>query len=318
MRALGDRHPAVARVLYRIDHAFFAITLWLIRLMPLDTASRFGAWIGATLGPRFKKSRALTDNLRVAFPHLGEDARKAIAREAWSNAGAVFAEYAHLEEIADPANDRLEIVTLGDIDAFRPGGRPAIFVTAHQANWEVALATIRRCVDRISALYAPPTNPLLERLMAHWRAKLDCEMLPRDESMRPMLRALGAGRSLGLVIDRRVDSGKPVMLFGHPKPTTLIPARLALKSGADLVPVRIERLGGARFRATFYAPVPVPGDGDEIERATAMTTSVYALYETWVRECPGDWFPAKRLWPKDVYAGAGDSLSGGSSQRTNT
>ena len=305
LRALGDRHPAAARILYRIDHAFFAFVIWLIRLMPVDAASRFGARIGATLGPRFKKSRALAENLRIAFPELSEQRRAAITRQAWANAGAVLAEYAHLEEIARPDSGRLQVVQLAEIDAFRPAGRPAIFVTLHQANWELCLAAIHRQGALVSGVYAPATNPLLDRMLTESRTRLGYDLLAREESMRPMLRALHAGRSLGLVIDRRVDSGRPIALFGHPKPTTLVPARLALRTGADLVPTRVERLGGAHFRATFHPPVAVPAGEDEIERATRMTEAMHALYEQWVSERPGDWFPSKRLWPKDVYAGDG-------------
>jgi len=302
LRALGDRHPAVARVLYRIDHAFFASIIWLIRLLPVDAASRCGARIGALLGPRFRKGGALDENLRIAFPALTPAQRGRIARDAWSNAGAVFGEYAHLPEIAHPGSQRVEVCVLGEVPPLQDPDRRAIFVTMHQANWEIAAAAIHRFGLKLSCVYSPPTNPLLDALLARWRGTLGCELLAREESMRPMLRALQAGRSLGLVMDRRVDSGKPVALFGQPKLTTLIPARLALRTGAALVPLRVERLQGARFRASFHPPVEVPPVDDEIERATRMTAAVHALFEQWVRERPGEWFPSKRLWPKEVYA----------------
>jgi len=94
-----------------------------------------------------------------------------------------------------------------------------------------------------------------------------------------------------------------VRLFGHGKPTTLIPARLALRYGFDLVPIRVERLEGAHFRVSFHPPVAPPAEGgDEIERAVRMTERVHALFEQWIRERPGDWFCSKRLWPKSAYA----------------
>ena len=303
LRALGERHGTVEAVLYRLDRAFFGTLLWLIRRLPVDTASRLGARIGAALGPRFRKGRALDDNLRLAFPDKSEDERKRIARQAWGNAGAVFAEYAHLDEIAFGENGaRIAIEVLGDIRTLRDATQPSVFVSAHQANWEVIAAAIARRNVPLAAVYAPPTNPLLDELLNRWRTRIGCELLARDESMRPMLHALRQGTSVGIVMDRRVDSGKDVALFGHPKCTTLIPARLALRYGFDLVPIRVERLQGARFRVTFHPPVAVPAGGDEIERAIRMTGSVHALFEQWIRARPGDWFPSKRLWPKSAYA----------------
>ncbi len=303
LRALGERHGAVEAVLYRLDRAFFGTLLWLIRRLPVDTASRLGARIGAALGPRFRKGRALDDNLRLALPDRSEDERKRIARQAWGNAGAVFAEYAHLDEIAFGENGaRIAVEVLGDIRTFRDPAHPAVFVTAHQANWEVSAAAIARQGVPLAVVYSPPTNPLLDELLNRWRTRIGCELLARDESMRPMLQALRNGTSVGIVMDRRVDSGKDVALFGHPKSTTLVPARLALRHGFDLVPIRVERLQDARFRVSFHPPVAVPGGGDEIARAIGMTESLHALFEQWIREHPGDWFPSKRLWPKSAYA----------------
>lgn len=303
LRALGERHGFVEAVLYRLDRAFFGALLWLIRRLPLDTASRLGARIGGSLGPRFRKGRALEDNLRLAFPDKSDDAIRDIARAAWGNAGAVFAEYGHLDEIAfGEGGARIEVEVRGDIRALRDAAQPAVFVTAHQANWEVIGAAIARQHVPLAVVYSPPTNPLLDELLNRWRTQIGCELLARDESMRPLLQALRKGTSVGIVMDRRVDSGKDIALFGHPKPTTLVPARLALRHGFDLVPIRVERLQGARFRVTFHPPVAVPAGDDEIARAIRMTESVHALFEQWIRERPGDWFPSKRLWPKSAYA----------------
>ena len=307
MRALGARNARVEQVLYRLDRAFFGGLLWLIRLLPVDRASRFGAAIGRTLGPRSRNSRALEANLRIALPQLTVTERQQIVREAWANAGAVFAEYGHLDTIIQVDSGRLECVVHGDIETLRNPARPAIFIGAHQANWEMTGAAITRLGIPLAALFSPPTNPLLDEMLQHWRAKLGCEMLTRDESMRPMIRALNNGSSLGIVADRRVDSGKPVPLFGHDKPTSLVPARLALRFGFDLVPVRTERLHDARFRVSFYPPVAPPATaGDEIEQAILMTGEVHRLFEQWIRERPGEWFCSKRLWPKEAYGGASE------------
>ena len=113
-------------------------------------------------------------------------------------------------------------------------------------------------------------------------------------------------------MDQRVDSGVPIPFFGIDKHTTLVPARLALRHGYDLVPVRTERLDGARFRVTFLPPLrPDDPGADEIEQARQVTRKINALFEEWIRERPTDWWCSKRRWPKDAHppgrgaAGAG-------------
>lgn len=303
LRALGDRHAWLQRLLYRLDRCFFGALLGILRLLPLDTASRLGAAIGGALGPRFRKGSAIAANLRVALPELDEAQRARVARDAWANAGALFAEYAHLPDfVGGHARDRLEVEVAVPLRACAEPAKPAIFVAAHMANWELIAGAVHRLGLPLACVYTPPTNPLLDELLHRWRAELGCELLPREDSMRPMIRALAAGRSLGIVADRRVDSGRPVMLFGHPKPTSIIPARLALRFDCELVPVRVERLAGARFRVSFHAPVAHAAGSDEIERAVLMTEQVHRLFEGWIRARPGDWFCSKRLWPKPVYA----------------
>ena len=121
--------------------------------------------------------------------------------------------------------------------------------------------------------------------------------------MRVLMRELNKGRSIGLVMGQRVDSGTPLPFFGIPKLTTLIPARLAVRFECELVPVRAQRLEGARFKITFYPPVqPDDGTAGEVETAKQMTLKVNAMLEQWILEAPEDWICTKRRWPKDAHS----------------
>ena len=81
--------------------------------------------------------------------------------------------------------------------------------------------------------------------------------------------------------------------------TSVMPARLALEFGCELVPARVERLQGARFRVTVYEQVrPDEDTVDEQAQVLQMTRKVNALFESWIRERPDQWFCTKRRWPK--------------------
>jgi len=150
-----------------------------------------------------------------------------------------------------------------------------------------------------ASLYSPPTNPMLDRLLLDSRRALDCELLPRDNSARGLMRALKQGRTIGMVMDRRVDDGKSIRFFGHDKQSTLLPAKLALKTGCDLVPLQVERLQDAHFRVTLHPPVR-PGNDllDETAQAIDMIQQVHDQFENWISQRPEDWFCSKRLWPR--------------------
>jgi KDO2-lipid IV(A) lauroyltransferase len=135
------------------------------------------------------------------------------------------------------------------------------------------------------------------------RRALNCELLSRDNSARLLMRALKQGRTAGIVIDRRVDEGRPVSFFGRDKLSTQMPAKLALKFGCDLVPAQVERLEDARFRVTFHEPVlPADLEADEHGQALDMTAQVHQHFESWIQQHPEDWFCSKRLWEKQKNA----------------
>jgi len=159
LRALGERHGAVEAVLYRLDRAFFGALLWLIRRLPVDTASRLGARIGAALGPRFRKGRALDDNLRLAFPDKSENERRRIAREP----GATPARCSP----NTPTSTRSPSARTARVSGSRSAATSARSATPPirgvrdraPGNWEVSAAAIARQNVPLAVVYSPPTNP---------------------------------------------------------------------------------------------------------------------------------------------------------------
>jgi KDO2-lipid IV(A) lauroyltransferase len=173
----------------------------------------------------------------------------------WDSFGATLAEYAHFATLCDRAFDRhVEVVCQAGFDACRRIGRPCIFVTAHLGNWEIAPATAWYLGLPLTVVYSPQANPLTEWLVQRQRRHLRCRFLQADTGMRSLLQELRAGRSLGLLVHLRVKGGDRVPFCGRDTTTTLVPARLALKVGCPLVPVRVERV---RPRRTCGSPCTI-------------------------------------------------------------
>ena len=308
LRKYFERWSFVRHLLWMTEAAVFGAFLAFARLLPADRASLIGRRVVMWVGPRLDKHRIFKRNFRLAFPGKNEQEIDALATAAWGGAGGLLAEYAHLWNICvRQADSRLQIATVGDVPVLSDPARPTIFVSAHLANWEVCAGGIKKAGIPVTAVYTPLQNPWLNRILMRQRRHLGCRLLPRDESMRSLVRELGKSRSIGLIMDQRVDSGVPIPFFGIDKFTTLVPARLALRHGYDLVPVRTERLDGARFRVTFYAPIlPDDAGADPVEQATQMSRKINLLFEEWIRERPEDWFCSKRRWPKDAQPGSAE------------
>ncbi len=299
LRKVARKHALLRTLLWRVDFILIWVLVKLARLMPVDTASRFGERLGRWIGPRLKsKTAVFKENMRQAFPELGEDELEALVNRAWGRAGRVLAEYPHLDKILqDP--DRLEIEIREPVETYDNPACPCVMVSAHCSNWEINCSALAKLGIPNASLYSPPTNPLLDRFLQEHRRALNSELLPRDNSARLLMRAFKNGRSMGFVMDRRVDEGAPVKFFGRDKPSTLVPARMALKFNCALVPAQVVRREDARYRVIFHPPVrPATHCRNEDERALDMTQQLHRHFEDWIRERPEDWFCSKRLWPK--------------------
>ena len=285
-------------------------TIWgLSRRLGVDRGSSAGSRILRFVGPKLAKNRHVVTNLRTALPHLDTAGAEALAAEVWGQIGRVLAEYPHLETICGAESERrIEVVEHYDMEPIRSGERRAIFVSAHTANWELAAGAARSARFRLSVIYSPQTNPLIEETLQRQREALGCNFIERRHGARGILRAVEGGANVGVLLDQRYDEGVPIPFFGRPTPSGIGAAALAIKLGVDYVPVEIERLEGAHFRITFHeALAPDPTLAGRQEQAIDLTARAYRLFERWISARPEQWLCLKRRWPKSKAAEQVDS-----------
>jgi KDO2-lipid IV(A) lauroyltransferase len=304
---LGDKHkthsPRLLRLLWTLEAGVVGLLGAISRLLPPDTASRIAARLARHIGPRLDKTRLIRRNLKVAFPEKSAAEIDQLVHGVWGTLGSIVAEYPHLPTICGTqAEQRLEIVMQDKFPVFDlTGKKPAVFVTAHLGNWEIAAATIAHLGVPLTVVYTALQNPRMDHLLRNAREALGYRMIERSSAARELVRRLKAGTSVGLIVDQRVDSGAMIPLFGHDMLTSITPAQLALRFGCDLIPVQIQRMEGARFRVIFHLPVTADDAATPDEqKVLQMTRKVNALFEDWIRERPHEWMCTKRRWPKHL------------------
>jgi KDO2-lipid IV(A) lauroyltransferase len=73
-------------------------------------------------------------------------------------------------------------------------------------------------------------------------------------------------------------------------------ARLGLRYGCPILPIRVERLEGARFRFTVLPGVEMTDTGNTAADVLAIMTRINGVLETWVRARPEHWLWLHRRW----------------------
>ena len=295
-----SRKTARRLLVYPLEAVAIRLALALFEALPIDRASALGGWLGRTLGPRLGRTRIAERNLRHAFPDRSPAEIAAIVRAMWDNLGRVAAEFPHLGEINVYAGDgRVEAVGTEHLDALHTSGASAIFFSAHLGNWEIAsLCTSQRGMP-LTFIYRAANNPFVERMVRKLRAPIDGAHHPKGAmGATKLVGALRGGGSLGMLVDQKLSDGIPVPFFGRDAMTASAAAQLALKFGCPLVPVRVERLEGARFRLTVYPPMELPSSGDRRADVVETMRRVNALFEDWIRARPEQWLWIHRRWPE--------------------
>ena len=291
------RQPSPRQSWYRFEAVFVALFFGLCRMLPLDVASWFGGCLGRWIGPVLGATSQARANLAAAFPDLPADEIDRIIRGMWDNLGRVAAEYPHLQRISVFSNERrVEVCGLDHVERALAGGRRMILFSGHLANWEIAALAAGQRGIAIAQVYRTANNPLVDRMIRRWRGGQG-ELIPKEAVGRRAVAALRRGAHLAILVDQKLNEGIPVRFFGRPAMTAPTVALLALRFDCDVLPVRVERVCGVRFRLTVEPPLKLPDTGDRAADVAAIMAAVNGTLERWIRERPEQWFWVHRRWP---------------------
>lgn len=283
---------------YRLEAVGLALLFGLLRLLSLDAASALGGRLAGTLGPKLGASRRMRRAIARSFPDMPETEREAVLAGAWENFGRTMAEYAHLDTLARDWDRRVEMSGGEHLSALAADGRPGIAITGHFANWELAGMACARYGVALTFVFREPNNPYAARRLARARAPLGGTMVPKGRAAaKGLISAMRSGGHVGLLVDQKLNEGIPVPFLGRDAMTGTVMADLALRFDAPVVPVRVTRLEGARFRVEALPPLVFQRSGDQTADVAAAMAQVNALMEDWVRAAPGQWLWQHRRWP---------------------
>lgn len=288
---------------HRVEFGAFLVVKGLLRALPHGRSRAFGAALGGALFRLDRRHRAVVRrNLRLAFPTLSASEQEALALGTFRHAGAAFADAISIQRF-----DRSELcrrVDSGGWENLRraeTAGRGVLVMGAHLGNWEVVALTLGAQHGPLQAVGRPADNPWFDREMQRLRSRFGNVSLAKHGSVRRMLRVLREGGRVGMLIDQRVKphEGIAVPFFGTPCWTSPLLARLALRTGAPIVPAFGDHLPGGRYAVRFLAPILPEGEESD-DAVSALTVRCLDVVAAAIRQRPESWF-----WLHDRWKGFG-------------
>jgi len=238
--------------------------------------------------------RRVEGNLRLVFPAMPAGERRRIRSAMADSFGRTM----------------IEVMTRRDFQARRdwtgpsgPGweallqaraeGRGALLVSGHFGQWEAVRAALLDRGIESGAMIRPVKNPFLN---ADYLANVEAGGRPvigRDgPGIRELVRHLRAGGVMSILMDQYTRRGAMIDFLGHPAPTGIAIAELAIRYRLPMIPVYGTRHpDGLHVTVDFEPPIP-PGTAEAMTQAAADSLAAR------IRATPGQYYWLHRRWTK--------------------
>ena len=295
------------KLAHRLEGGAALAGIWLLRRLGPVRASNLCGWVARSIGPLLPVSKVAHRNLEMTMPELDAGARRRIVRGVWDNLGRTVGEFVHADRLgATEAGPGWEMVGAEHLRGLVTHHGPGMVFTGHIGNWEVMRAATTSLGLVYATLYRPSDNPIIDRIITDLRRLQPGEtdlLFPKGaKGARQTLVHMRQGGRVAMLPDQKMNDGIEARFFGRPAMTASALASLALKMSCPIIPCYALRIGPARFRVTWEAPLPLPATGDRDADVLSLTQAVNDRLESWIRSSPGSWLWLHRRWPKESYA----------------
>ncbi len=289
---------------HRIQYRLWRAVSWLVLRLSPRASYAAAAVIGSAaffLWPRGR--RATLSNFRRVLPTASKAEVRRVARLSLVNYCRYLADFVRFPFLDPEAIVRIVhgAESFAALDRALERGKGAIMVCMHFGNWDLGAGAAAARGYPITVVAETFGDPRLDDLVVGARRKLGMRVVKMEKAGPSLLRSLKHNGLLALLIDRPVPGdGIRVRFFGEEVEVPAGPARLALRSGATVVPTAIARLGPHSLDVetlTDFSLAFTP-TGDEQRDILELTQTIMSSHERFIRDHPDQWYMFREMWPR--------------------
>ncbi len=279
------------KIRYLLEYLLVKFWLLLMRMLSLECASDFASYLFRSIGLHLKVSNTARKNIKMIFPEFDANKIEAIVEGVWDNFGRMAAETPIFLDMSQAELDKhAKVKGLEYINALK--GKPALFFTAHLANWEVSGKALMSYGVKLHAVYRAANNKLVDKIINDLRAKIDMPLIPKGKiGAKKIINALHNNAHIVMLLDQKMNDGVKIPFMGKDAMTAPAIATLALKYGCPIVPIHIVRRNKYYFDITIEEPLDYTNLNVE-----QIITCINERMGDWIRANPDQWFWLHRRW----------------------
>jgi KDO2-lipid IV(A) lauroyltransferase len=227
---------------------------------------------------------------------LSPRALRALARENFLNFAKYVLDFFHFLNLPPERAHRL--IHFGNvreiIDALLAHGKGVIFLSAHFGNWELGAAALAQSGYKFNVVALWQPNRRVNDLQQNYRYRRGINPIPYGRAARECLRALRRNEIVGVLGDRDFSGSlDTVEFFGRPARLPDGPAKLALATGAPILPIFMVRLPDDTFSYIIEEPIWADQQRDTLPD---IMRRVAVAMERVISQHSEQWFLFHNLW----------------------
>lgn len=273
----------------------------MLGLLPRPVARFVGAGFArAAYAIRTPLQRTAIFNLQIAFPDWTEKQRRKVVRGMIRQVGWMAGEFSQFPKYTRENIERIVILDgFENFDAARRRGKGVLFLTGHMSAWELAPYAQALYGHPLHFLVRPVANRRVDALITEYRCRSGNQPIEKNRSARSILKVLGDGGTVGILADHNttLEEGVFVDFFGIPASTTSGLARIALRTGAAVVPGFLSWDAQRRkYRLRFEPAIELVRTGNEELDVKENTQRFMRVIENYVRTYPDQWLWVHKRW----------------------
>jgi len=195
--------------------------------------------------------------------------------------------------------DSVEIEGIENFNRAISKGKGILFLTGHCGNWEL-MAIVTSVKLSGSAIVARPiNNRYVNRLVESIRQRYGNSVIYKQRALKPIIQTLKDNGCVGILMDQSVlpDEGYVIDFLGRGAWTTKMPALLARKTGASVLPAFIHRTDGGH-RMMIYPEIELSNVNDRESAVKEDTKRFSGFIEEYIKEHPAEWLWIHRRWKR--------------------
>lgn len=248
-----------------------------------------------------RQRRALRANLSRVLNTDDPSQVDRVARRSFRNFGKYVIDFIHYPDLTrEEIQRRLKFTQWPELNETVDSGRGVIIATLHFGSWDLGAAALATYGYPIHAIGEQFRYPPMNALVFGSREKLGMNVIAGDRVGPAVFRALRRGEMLAMLVDvANEGEGERVDFFGAPALVSTAAARIALRTGAWMVPAVVMRgpANDLEVRPIVHTSLrDFAPTGDEAADALELTRLVLRAVEPSIRDHPEQWFIFRRLW----------------------